>query len=77
MLWFNETEEQGVITAETGERLTVTRDDFVGRKSPEGRCGGMAVEFRVAEDAEGLRAEEVVLVDEVIPRRARRRPGSR
>jgi cold shock CspA family protein len=77
MLWFNETKEQGVIAAETGERLPVQRDDFAGRKSPKGRCGGIVVEFQVAEGAEGRKAEQVVLVDEANPRRARRRGGGR
>src|SRR3989442_11406731 len=77
MLWFNETKNVGVITAETGERLSVERDDFEGRNSPKGRCSGRAVEFRISDDAEVRRAEQVVLVRQVSPRRARRRHGQR
>jgi cold shock CspA family protein len=73
MLWFNEAKESGVITAETGEQLAVQREDFAGRLPPRGRCGGTPVEFEVAEDSDGRKAEQVVLITQVIPRRARRR----
>jgi cold shock CspA family protein len=72
MLWFNETKESGVITAETGERLAVRHDDFTAGP-PEGRCSGRPVEFELTETADGLKAERVVLLPELNPRRARRR----
>jgi hypothetical protein len=70
MVWFNEDRGVGVIDAATGTRLRVSRDDFV-MGPPEGRCGGVPVTFEVG--ADGQRAERVVLVEEAIPRRARRR----
>ena len=73
MLWFNETRQAGVITAETGERLAVEAEDFAGREPPRGRCRGTLVEFRVAETPKGPKAEQVAIVPEAIPRRARRR----
>jgi cold shock CspA family protein len=76
MLWFNETDEFGFISTEEGERLLVRGGDFVDGM-PEGRCGGLPVTFRVAEDEDGRRAEVVSLIDEVIPRRARSRHRGR
>ena len=73
MLWFNETRQSGVITAETGERFAVEGADFAGRQPPRGRCQGTPVEFQIGETSEGPKAEQVALVPEVIPRRARRR----
>ena len=73
MLWFNETKQSGVITADTGERFAVEGEDFAGREPPRGRCRGTPVEFHVGETPEGLKAERVTLVPDVIPRRARRR----
>lgn len=76
MLWFNEAEEFGFITTDEGERLLVRGTDFVDGM-PEGRCGGVPVSFRVTEDEDGRRAEEVSLVQEAIPRRARSRHRGR
>jgi cold shock CspA family protein len=72
MLWFNEDRGSGVITTETGERVTVQATDFAAGP-PEGRCSGVVVEFRVAGNGDGRRAERVVVLEEVAPRRARRR----
>ena len=47
--------------------------DFAGRQPPRGRCQGTPVEFQIGETSEGPKAEQVALVPEVIPRRARRR----
>ena len=70
MLWFNEEKHEGVITAETGERLRVEEAAFeLG--APEGRCGGAVVTFQLSADRE--RAEQVVLMPDVNSRRARRR----
>jgi cold shock CspA family protein len=76
MLWFNEAEEFGFISTEDGERLLVRGGDFVDG-IPEGRCGGLPVSFQVTEDEEGRRAEEVRLVEETVPRRARSRHRGR
>jgi cold shock CspA family protein len=74
MLWFNEEKNRGVIVADDGEQLSVLRSGFVGT-APEGTVGGIAVEFRIEDDAEGRRAEAVRILPEVSPRRARRRRG--
>src|SRR5437764_12784399 len=47
MLWFNETKQSGVITADAGERFAVEGEDFAGREPPRGRCRGTPVEFHV------------------------------
>jgi len=73
MLWFNEARQSGVITAETGERFAVEGEDFAGRQPPRGRCRGTLVEFQVGETPEGRKAEQVALVPDANPRRARRR----
>jgi cold shock CspA family protein len=77
ILWFNREKDAGLIDAETGERLPVHGDDFVGGARPQGRCRGSAVTFRLADDPTGRHAEEVALVTEVAPRRARRRSSRR
>lgn len=77
MLWFNREKDAGFIDAETGERLPVQGEDFIGGARPEGRCRGSAVTFRLGEDSAGRHAEEVALVPEVAPRRARRRSARR
>ncbi len=74
MLWFNEEKHRGVITADDGEQIPVQRSGFPDG-APEGTVGGLVVEFHIAEDAEGRRAEGVRLVPDVSPRRARRRRG--
>jgi cold shock CspA family protein len=72
MLWFNEAKDYGYISTEEGERLYVHGTGFTAGLRPKGRCAGLAVAFRVAEDGGDRRAEESVLVQEVAPRRARR-----
>ncbi len=74
MLWFNRVKDLGCIASETGEQLSVRGSGFVSGARPASRCGGTIVEFRVAPSTEGW-AEDVTLVPEVAPRRARRRPG--
>jgi cold shock CspA family protein len=70
MLWFNEEKREGIITAETGERLRVEEAAFE-RGAPEGRCGGAVVTVQLSDDRE--RAEQHVLVPDVNSRRAPRR----
>ena len=72
MLWFNEEQHHGGITTDEGEQLPVLRSGFV-ESAPEGPCSGLAVEFDVADDPSGRRAESVRLVPQVEQRRARRR----
>ena len=73
MIWFHEQRGEGFLRAEDGERLPVDLDGFVGRAAPVGRCAGLPVTFTVAE-REGERiAVDVSLVENAIPRRARRR----
>jgi cold shock CspA family protein len=75
MLWFNEEKGHGYIATDDGERLFVAGNGFV-EAPPEGPCAGRIVEFEVGEDADGRFAERARLVEEISPRRARRR-GSR
>jgi hypothetical protein len=73
MIWFHEERGEGFLRAEDGERLPVDVDGFVGRAAPVGRCAGLPVTFTVAE-RDGVRdAVDVSLVENDIPRRARRR----
>ena len=72
MLWFNEEKHHGIITTEDGEKLQVHRSGFT-ESAPEGSCVGLPVEFHLADDLDGRRAERVILVPDVAPRRARRR----
>lgn len=74
MLWFNEEKNRGVIVADDGEQISVLRSGFVGT-APEGTVGGISVEFRIADDADGRRAESVRILPDISPRRARRRRG--
>ena len=77
MLWFNEVKDFGFIETDEGERLYVHGSGFYNGTRLEGRCKGFPVEFTVTE-TEGLRkAEEVKLVEDVAPRRARRRHSGR
>lgn len=75
MLWFNETKDFGFITTEEGERLYVHGTGFAAGARPQGRCAGTVVSFHVAEVGEERKAEEVSVVPEVAPRRARMRHG--
>ncbi|MGH2997257.1 MAG: cold shock domain-containing protein [Gaiellaceae bacterium] len=73
MLWFNEAKDTGFITTEEGERLLAHGSGFAAGARPHGRCGGVLVDFRVTEGEDGRRAEDVTLVEEAAPRRARMR----
>ena len=77
MLWFNEVKDFGFISTDERERLYVHGSAFAGGIRPKGRCAGAVVDFRVtgAEGEAGRKAEEVVLVPDVAPRRARLRHG--
>ena len=77
MAWFNEVKGHGYIWTETGERLYVSRQGFTGGNAPIGRCAGLVVEFDVATSAEGRRAIKSALVEEELPRRARRHRSGR
>jgi len=72
MCWFNEEKGHGYISTETGERLYVSQQGFVGGNAPKGRCAGLVVEFDVAASGDGRQAVESFLVEEELPRRARR-----
>ena len=76
MLWFNEEKGHGFIGTDEGERLFVARAPASSKLRPKGPCAGRIVEFEVGEDADGRFAERARLVEEIAPRRARRR-GSR
>jgi cold shock CspA family protein len=71
MLWFNEVKDLGFILTDEGERLSVLGGGFAGGKRPEGRCAHLEVSFDVSETDGDRQAENVVLVDEAAPRRAR------
>ncbi len=73
MLWFNEVKDLGFILTDEGERLSVLGDGFAGGKRPQGRCAQLAVNFEIDETNGDRQAENVALVDEASPRRARRR----
>jgi cold shock CspA family protein len=73
MLWFNEVKDLGFILTDEGERLSVLGSGFAGGKRPQGRCAEAVVTFTVAERDGERQAENVVLVDEDRPRRARLR----
>jgi cold shock CspA family protein len=71
MLWFNEVKDLGFILTDEGERLSVRGEGFAEGQRPEGRCAQLKVSFEVAETDGDRQAENVVLVDETSPRRAR------
>jgi cold shock CspA family protein len=73
MIWFNEERDEGYISTEEGERLFIPGSAFAEGHKPQGRCGGLAVEFEVAQQNGSREAADCVLVDEVAPPRARRR----
>ena len=77
MLWFNEADDFGFIETEDGERVLVHGSGFVDGGRPKGRCAGRVVTFRLTDDESGWKAEEVVLVADDAPRRARLRHGGR
>jgi hypothetical protein len=73
MLWFNEVKDLGFILTDEGERLSVLGDGFAEGKRPQGRCAHLEVDFEIAETSGDRQAENVVLVDDAAPRRARLR----
>lgn len=75
MLWFNEEKGHGYISSDEGERLYVEAGGFPDGH-PVGPCAGLLVEFAIAGDGDVRQAQDVRLVEEIAPRRARRR-GSR
>jgi len=72
MLWFNEAKDTGFIRTDEGERLSVPGDGFAGGTRPKGRCARAVVSFELTETAGVRQADNVVLVAEQSPRRARR-----
>ena len=75
MLWFNEEKGHGFISTDEGERLYVDAEGFTDTH-PVGPCAGLVVEFEIADGPGGRSAQSTRLVEEISPRRARRR-GSR
>lgn len=75
MLWFNEEKGHGYIETEEGERLYVEGTGFQVAP-PVGSVAGLVVEFTIAEGPDGRFAEATRFVEDISPRRARRR-GSR
>jgi cold shock CspA family protein len=77
LIWFNEEKDHGYITTDEGERLFVAGQGFEGGRRPQGRCGGLVVEFEVQERNGSREAVGCVLVDEIMAPRARLRRGGR
>jgi cold shock CspA family protein len=77
MIWFNEEKDHGYISTEEGERLFVAGPGFEDGRRPQGRCGGLLVEFQVKEHNGSREAVSCVLVDEITPPRARLRRSGR
>jgi hypothetical protein len=78
MLWFNARRDVGSILTDEGERLSVLGPGFVDGKRPQARCARAVVTFEIRETRGKRQAENVVLVEETAPRRARlRRPSMR
>jgi cold shock CspA family protein len=73
MLWFNEKKDLGFIRTDEGERLSVLGPAFAGGKRPEGRCAQAVVTFEIEETDGDRQAENVILVEDDAPRRARLR----
>ena len=73
MIWFNEKKDLGFILTDEGERLSVLGPAFADGKRPEGRCAQAIVDFVINETGEERQAQNVVLVEEDAPRRARLR----
>ena len=73
MLWFNEKKDLGFILTDEGERLSVLGPAFAGGKRPEGRCAHAVVTFAINETGAERQAEDVVLIEDDAPRRARLR----
>jgi cold shock CspA family protein len=73
MIWFNEKKDLGFIRTDDDERLSVLGPAFAGGKRPQGRCAEAVVSFEISETNGDRQAENVVLVEEEAPRRARLR----
>jgi cold shock CspA family protein len=71
MLWFNEEKNRGVISTDD-ERLPVDGGAFEDAP-PQGPCSGLIVEFHLETGEEGPRAARVRVIEDAVPRRARRR----
>ena len=69
LVWFNEEEDHGVLAAESGARITFAGAAFADGERPEGRVGGLPVEFTT----DGLTVLQIRLVEPAAVRRARRR----
>jgi cold shock CspA family protein len=76
MLWFNEEKDHGYIATDEGERLYVHGSGFEGGVRLQGPCAGIVVEFTIEDEGDERRAQQVRVVSDAAPRRARRR-GSR
>ena len=76
MIWFNEEKGHGFISTEDGERLYVAAPSFV-ESPPEGRCGGLPVEFEVIGTDGDREATQCAVVEDDVPRRARIRYSMR
>jgi cold shock CspA family protein len=77
MLWFAEAKDHGFISTEDDERLYVHGTGFAGGVRPKGRCAALRVTFVVTVDEGVRKAEEVVFVEDISPRRARLRHAAR
>jgi cold shock CspA family protein len=77
MLWFNDEKGYGVITTDDEEKIAVSSSGFVDEIPPRGQRAGRPVTFVVVENGDSRRAEQVQLVEEVAPRRARMRHSGR
>jgi cold shock CspA family protein len=77
LLWFNTATSNGRISTDDGEEFVVHGSGFLAGHVPPSRCAGTPVSFeRREEAAEGEAfAIEVAIVEELPPRRARRRSG--
>jgi hypothetical protein len=73
MLWFNEVKDLGFILTDEGERLSVLGEGFADGRRPQGRCAQLAVTFEISETNGDRQAENVALVEDASPRRARLR----
>jgi cold shock CspA family protein len=76
MLWFNNAKDLGFILTDEGERLSVLGPAFAQGLRPEGRCASSVVTFEINDDGGDRQAENVTLVEEAAPRRARLRTRS-
>jgi cold shock CspA family protein len=73
MLWFNNAKDLGFILTDEGERLSVLGSAFAHGVRPEGRCAHSIVTFEINDDGGDRQANNVTVVEEAAPRRARLR----